>query len=208
MRPSQYYYGQFRKHFAAFWRSLDAHGSVSRVRQCAHPTRFSEQGAEHFSVVDLVVRPGQGFKDHLAEVPHSDQSDFLCALFYTVLIDQVMYAHRQSDYSVFRALTRYPKMDRTVGYARTLTMANPYELFEDDVVFSRGIQRDDLFARFPVWAEFIVEDLSSFFEQHNVGTSDWPQIREAILCDPSCTWGPLGMLLTQALQSGAPPNAL
>ena len=125
MSPTTYYYGPFREHFAAFWKSLDTQGSVSRVRNRVTLSRFAEQAGEHFSVVDLVAQPDRGLQDHLKDVPVPEQLDFLCAVLYTVLIDQVMYTHRRADYLAFRAQTLYPKMDRTVGYSRTLMMANP-----------------------------------------------------------------------------------
>lgn len=203
MNPAHYYYGPFREHFAAFWQSLETQGSVSRVRAQLNPSQFSTQADQHFSVVDLVVRPSQGLKDHLTGIAASDQTDFLCALFYTVLIDQVMYAHRQPDYSAFRALTQYPKMDRTAGYSRALMMANPYELFEDDVARSRNIPQEGIRQRFTAWVDFVVQDLRSFFERHQIGTSTWADVRDAMLCDPSCTWGSLGMSLADALRFDA-----
>ena len=181
MSPSNYYYGSFSEHFAGFWKSLDTQGSVSRVRNRVTPSRFAEQADEHFSVVDLVAQPGRGFQDHLKDVPVPEQLDFLCAVFYTVLIDQVMYTHKRADYPAFRALTRYPKMDRTVGYARTLMMANPYEIFEEDVIQSQGFSRTELCEHFSSWAKFIVEDLRRFFATQAIDTCTWGGVREAIL---------------------------
>lgn len=201
MSPSSYYHGLYREHFAAFWRSLDDHGSVSRVRGRLNPTRFSMQSDQHFSVVDLVARPRHGLQDHLQEIPAIDQPNFLCGLFYSVLVDQVMYSHRPADYPTFRALTQYPKMDRTVGYARTLMMADPYEIFADEILSSRGILLEQVGDTFAAWATFIADDLRSFFAQHQIGTCTWPTVREAMLHDSSCTWGQLGGVLARALRS-------
>ena len=207
MSPSTYYYGPFREHFAAFWKSLNTQGSVSRVRNRVTLSRFAEQAGEHFSVVDLVAQPSRGLQDHLNDVPVPEQLDFLCAVFYTVLIDQVMYTHRRVDYPAFRALTQYPKMDRTVGYSRTLMMANPYELFEEDVLRSRSFTQGEIDERFSSWAKFIVEDLRCFFASQAIGSSTWDEVREAMLHDPSCTWGSLGIKLANTLRSDS-PNAL
>jgi hypothetical protein len=201
MSPSEYYYEHFREDMASFWRSLDEHGSVSRVRQRLTPSRFAHQAAEHFSVVDLVARPNHALPDHLASVPHERRIDFLCALLYTILIDQVIYSHHHADYSAFRALTMYPKMDRTVGFSRTLMMANSFELLEDDVLFSRGLNRELVEKRFAVWASFISFDLYAFFSSHKIGAINWPAVRRSILADPSVTWGRSGQALAATLNN-------
>ena len=201
MEPSAYYYGPFRAHLAAFWLSLAQHGSVSRVRLRLTSSRFAAQSATHFSVVDLVARPDQDLPDHLASLPSEVRVDFLCALLYTILIDQVMYSHRHGDYPEFQAMTQYPKMDRTVGFSRTLMMANPYESFENDALVSRGLQHEEVATRFGAWGQFITSDLRSFFTQHQVGTTTWPDVRAAMLRDPSVTCGIAGETLANALAS-------
>ena len=203
MNPSEYYQGPFREDFAAFWQSLERRGSVSRVRQRLTPSRFAEQSGTHFSVVDLVASPQRSMPDHLQEVPVQRHIDFLCALLYTIMIDQVMYAHRRGDYPKFRALTLYPKMDRTVGFSRTLMMANPFELLEDDVLQSRNLSRKDVTERFEHWARFIVGDLRAFFERHRVGATTWKDVEAAMLADPSVTWGAYGEFLSQSLRSAS-----
>lgn len=201
MEPSAYYYGPFRDHLALFWRSLNERGSVSRVRLRLTPSRFAAQSATHFSVVDLVARPYQGLPDHLVSVPPKMHLDFLCALLYTILIDQVMYSHRHGDYPEFQAMTKYPKMDRTVGYSRTLMMANPYEIFQNDILTSRGLRHEEVTERFGIWAQFIARDLRAFFTQHQVGTTTWPGVQAAMLQDPGATWGIAGATLANALAS-------
>jgi hypothetical protein len=199
MTPSEYYCGHFREDFDSFWRSLDEHGSVSRIRQRLTPSRFAQQAAEHFSVVDLVARPSRALPDHLALVPHERRVEFLFALLYMILVDQVVYSHFHADYPDFRALTMYPKMDRTVGFSRTLMMANPFELLEDDVLSSRGMNRADVEVRFAVWAIFISSDLRDFFSIQQIGAINWPAVRGAMLADPSVTWGGAGQALATAL---------
>ena len=98
-------------------------------------------------------------------------------------------------------MTQYPKMDRTVGYSRTLMMANPYEIFENDILTSRGLRHEEVTERFSVWAEFIASDLCAFFTQHQVGTTTWPDVKAAMLQDPSATWGIAGATLANALAS-------
>lgn len=174
-------------------------GSVSRVRMRLTPSRFAAHHEQHFSVIDLVANVSLGLPDHLSHIPSENQIDFLCALLYTILVDQTMYAHRQSDYEQFHSQTLFPKMDRTVGYARTLMMANPYELLEDDVLASRGFTRDQAERRFSEWAPFITADLRLFFTERSVGTTTWDNVRDSILRDPSATWGAAGASLAAAL---------
>jgi hypothetical protein len=199
MTPSDYYYTRFRVDLASFWRSLDDLGSVSRVRQHLTQSRFASQAASHFSVVDLVARSNRGLPDHLAQVPRERNIDFLCALLYTILIDQVMYSHHAADYPTFQALTTYPKMDRTIGFSRTLTMANPFELLEEDVLSSRGLNRMGVETRFTDWATFIASDLRAFFAQHQVGQTEWHAVRSSMLTDHNVTWGVPGRVLAAAL---------
>ena len=199
MEPSTYYYGPFRSHWDGFWRSLQAKGSVSRVRMKLTPSRFADQAARHFSVVDLVARPSKGLPDHLVDVPATDVTDFLCGVAYTVLIDQVMYSHRRLDYEAFESLTQYPKMDRTVGFARTLMMANPFEALGEDVLHSRGLPPAEVWTRFNDWASFIVLDLRDFFSRHRIGSTSWPDVRAAMLHDSGATWGHPGRALVAAL---------
>jgi hypothetical protein len=153
----------------------------------------------YFSVGDLFVRPDRDLPDHLADIPKEDQIDFLCALFYTVLIDQVMYAHRRTDYVTFRALTQYPKMDRTIGWARTMMMANPYEIFGSEVLDPRGIETQNIRERFELWTHFIVADLHKFFGERTIGTTTWATIRDVMLSDGDCTWGVYGSILHRSL---------
>jgi hypothetical protein len=203
MTPSEYFYGPFLHQFHQFWHSLNECGSVSRVRSRYHTSRFAFQSDLHFSVVDLVVNPSNGLVDHLSDIPGSDQVNFLSALFYLILIDQVMYSHRQCDYAEFQARTLYPKMDRTVGYARTLFMANPYELFSDEILQCRGIERAALGKRFAKWANFIAKDLEDFFTKHEIGSTTWKIVLDAMLKDQGCVLGREGMMLNKALLQAA-----
>lgn len=164
------------------------------------PAWVADQHEQHFSVVDLVARPAERLPDHLRALPGEARVDFLCALLYTTLIDQVMYAHRRVNYEGFRSLTLSPKMDRTVGYARTLMMANPFELLGDEILESRGLNREDVQTRFAEWAEFLVRDMRGFFTKHQIGSTTWPQVRSAILADPGATLGSAGLLLAQVLE--------
>lgn len=208
VNPSQYYYGKFRNQFGLFFRSLERNGSCSRAR--AHQrqefwghrlgspiTNALNADGSYFSVGDLFA--SQHFPDHLADVPKEDRVDFLCALFYTVLIDQVIYTHHNSDYTTFRKLTLYPKMDSTIGWARPMMMANPYEVFGKEVLEPRGLEPEDILVRLEPWAQFIISDLRNFFDEHEIGTTNWPILREAILSDRDCIWGAYGSVLRRRL---------
>ena len=201
MAPSDYYSAHFREHFAIFWQSLAEQGSVSRARRSAAGPRPNQHTIEYFSVVDLFRSPETGFPDHLQTIPAKAQLNFLAATCYTVLIDQVMYTHFKGAYPQFRRLTMYPKMDRTVGPARTFMMANPFEVFEEDILRSRSISVESAVETFRLWSAFIAADLSVFFEQHSDLNVTWPAVHTSMLTDPSCTWGLFGDCLRDALLS-------
>lgn len=210
MDPASYYYSSFRNQFGAFWRSLERGGSCSRAR--AHQRQdfwghrlgspiSSVLNAEggYFSIGDLIAAPDNGLPDHLTDIPKEDQINFLCALFYTVLIDQIMFTHQRADYAAFRQATQYPKMDRTIEWARTMMMASPYEVFRNEVLVPRGLGEQNIRESFGLWAVFIVADLRRFFGQHLVGTTSWPAVRDAMLSDQDCTGGTYGSILRQCL---------
>ena len=117
-----------------FSKSLDDKGSCSRSR-CHQREDFwglrmgsflSADMAEYglcFSVADLWIEAGQ-FPNHLADIPPDDLPNFLCALFYLIFIDQVMYAHHWQAYPRFNFMMPCPKMDITIGWSRPMMMAN------------------------------------------------------------------------------------
>lgn len=112
-----------------------------------------------------------------------------------------MYSYRPNDYAKFRSLTLYPKMDRTIGFARTLMMANPYELLDDEIIESRGIKKSDAICQFADWSVFIAHDLRKFFTENSVGSTTWPQVRQAMLSDQNVNWGSTGADLARALEA-------
>ncbi|MBU4004607.1 MAG: hypothetical protein KKD41_08115 [Gammaproteobacteria bacterium] len=158
----------------------------------------------YFSVGDLISAPGEGLPDHLTHVPREQQSDFLCALCYVILIDQVMYSHFRPDYAAFQAMTRYPKMDRSIGWARTMMMANPYEAFGPNVLASRSINHVTTLERFELWASFVVRDLAEFFSTNQLGAATWGNVREAMLHDFDCIAGEFGGVIGYQLLRAVP----
>ena len=97
----------------------------------------------------------------------------------------------------------YPKMDRTVGPARTFMMANPFEVFAEDILRSRSIELAVALSAFRDWSVFIASDLASFFKAHPELNVEWSGLSEALLGDPSCTWGPFGQCLEHAFRERA-----
>jgi hypothetical protein len=199
MPPSEYYVAHFREHFASFWRSLAVQGSVSRARRNAYGPRPNQQTIEYFSVVDLLRDPQRDFPDHLQGISAEFHLDFMAATCYTILIDQVMYPHFKAAYPAFRAMTMYPKMDRTVGPARTFMMANPFEVFAEDILRSRSIELTTAVAKFTDWSTFIAKDLSLFLNQNSQLSVSWPDLCNSMLNVPSCSWGAFGAQLHDAL---------
>lgn len=199
MAPSEYYSTHFRGHFSLFWRSLAEHGSVSRARRTGTGPREDQHTIEHFSVVDFLRSPRRGFPDHLQAIPLDYHLNFMSATCYRILIDQVMYTYFKDCYPAFRSLTMYPKMDRTVGPARTFMMANPFEIFAEDILRSRSIEPTSAVETFKDWCGFIVQDLPAFLERHSQLQVTWSKARAFMLEDPSCTWGAFGSHLRDAL---------
>jgi hypothetical protein len=210
MDPAEYYYNKFRDHFSIFWFSLDTKGSCSRLkahqrqnfwgdrRPSAIARSVNEEG-DFFSFRDLITRPDQGLPNHFVDIEHEDHMDFLCALFYTILIDQVMYTHRKVDYFIFQQLTQYPKMDITFGWAGPLNMANPYDIFSENILNSRRLTPEVVCKRFESWANFIVKDLRDFFKKNKIGTTTWVIIRNVMLADYDCIRGAYGTILHKQL---------
>jgi hypothetical protein len=85
-------------------------------------------------------------------------------------------------------------------------MANPYELFDGEILASRGIQCEEVYSRFERWAQFIVDDLSNFFLTHEVGSTAWSDVRAAMLKDPDSTWSKAGSALARALAADSETN--
>jgi len=215
MDPAHYFRNAWPEHFKGFADSLDRQGSCSRMR--AHQKQdfwgeklssslggaFQNRGI-YFSVGDLIAAPSEGFPDHLRHIPHEMQINFLCALSYVVLIDQVIYTHFKPEYAAFQVLTQYPKMDRSVGWARTMMMANPYEALAPDVLAPRSISPTEALEIFAQWAPFIVSELAHLFSNHQIGVATWSNVRQAMLLDSDCISGKLGDLLRLKLLSAAP----
>ena len=51
----------------------------------------------------------------LQNVPVERRPEFLICLYFTVLVDQAMYAHYRAHYDCFQSLTRYPKFCHGLG---------------------------------------------------------------------------------------------
>jgi len=199
MEPERYFYDFWPIHLNGLNDSLSRQGSCSRMR--AHQAqRFwgapvvsvlgKTMSADiYLSVGDLIAAPEKEFPDHLMHVSRELQLDFLCALCYVVLTDQVVYSHFRSAYQEFQAMTRYPKMDESIGWARTMMMANPYEVFGVDVLASRSIDRLMALKLFDQWAAFLVGDLEKFFSTQQLGVATWGNVRQAMLKDVGCIAG-------------------
>ncbi len=78
-------------------------------------------------------------------------------------------------------------------------MANPFEIFDTDILMSRGIRNNEVAERFCTWASFIADDLCEFFNQYKVGTTTWADVKEAILSDRDASWSAEGTALFNAL---------
>lgn len=103
MNPKDYYYENFRQHFADFIQKSKAH---------EHPSE-----GIYVSIQELNT-------ENLNHIPQEERMLFFCSLASTILIDQVMYTHFKNDYQKFQQMTLYPKVE----YGITNINANPWDI--------------------------------------------------------------------------------
>lgn len=206
---ANYYSQRFPEHLRLFSKSLDDKGSCSRSR-CHQREDFwglrmgsflSADMAEYglcFSVADLWIEAGQ-FPNHLADIPPDDLPNFLCALFYLIFIDQVMYAHHWQAYPRFNIMMPCPKMDITIGWSRPMMMANPYEVFSNRVLDPREIRFSQMAECFKRWADFAVKDMMALLERRAIHLT-WDDLKASILNDRDCAYSRFGDVFIHRLR--------
>ena len=90
-------------------------------------------------------------------------------------------------------------MDRTVGFAGTLKMANPYEILADDVLESRGKNRNDGSRSLRRLGAVHRSGHQLFLHDADVRSTTWAGVRHSILEDPGATWRKASETLATAL---------
>jgi hypothetical protein len=146
-----------------------------------------DQSDYFFSLGDLVVRPEQDLPDHLIELPRADWANFLFGLHYTVVAEQAVKTCCPQFYASFKALTGYPKLkvDRSIGWGRSMTEASPREIFWGEILESRDLAISEIDDLVGPWASFVEQDLSMVFLVGSFQGCDWEgaihRVREAIL---------------------------
>jgi hypothetical protein len=120
---------------------------------------------------------------------------------YTILIDQLMYTHFKECYPKFRELTLYPKMDGSAGWAGSISHANPFAIFNDDLIRSRNLDFRILEEEFESYATFILEDLETFFNEYGeqIGNINWAQVKTVMQKDRDIGCTPIGIILYNEL---------
>ena len=119
MNPRDYYYKNFRQHFADFIQKSKAH---------EHPGEGT-----YVSIQELNA-------ENLNHISQEERMLFFCSLAGTILIDQVMYAHFKNDYQKFQQMTLYPKVE----YGITNINANPWDIAQR----GSGLTTFERFAKF------------------------------------------------------------
>ncbi len=155
---------------------------------------FRQQFDEWIKKSKVHEHPGEGNyisiqnlnKGNLSHIPQEDYMLFHCVLACTVLIDQVMYAHFKEDYSKFRQMTRYPKIEAGI----TGINVNPW------LITNSGIGLTTL-ERF---IEFFVIDIKEFFTQNKFEQATWGTVKSAMLADKDVISGPRGEIFKRVLE--------
>jgi hypothetical protein len=195
MTPNEYYYTYFQNDFLKFWSSLNRKGSLSRRRGSLlriGVDTLACQSEEFFSAWDFCI---ERRVDHLQDISHKNY--FMFSVSYTILIDQLMYTHFQEAYPKFRELTHYPKMDGSAGWAGSISHANPFIIFNDDLIRTRNLDFRTLEEEFESYAKFILEDLETFFDTYGeqIGTINWAQVKTVMKKDRDIGCTPIGIIL-------------
>ena len=114
----------------------------------------------------------------LENVPASDRAPFLVCLYFTVLVDQAMYAHYRTHYHEFEALTRYPKFCHGLGQFQK----NPRNILLAPT--EKGlVPKEEVDALLVEGMRLFVDEVVDFFSHHmpeiNLG-----EFFERLLYDP------------------------
>jgi hypothetical protein len=199
MTPKEYYYTHFQTDFARFFSSLNRKGSLSRRRGSLlriGVNTMAPQSDEYFSVYDFCI---ERRIDHLRDITY--KTYFMFSIAYTILIDQLMYTHFKECYPKFRELTLYPKMDGSAGWAGSISHANPFTIFNDDLMRTRNLDFRILEEEFLSYATFILEDLETFFNEYGeqIGNINWAQVKTVMQKDRDIGCTPIGIIFFNEL---------
>lgn len=115
---------------------------------------------------------------NLNKIPKESRPDFLICLYFTVLIDQVMYTHYRSEYDRFSQLTQYPKYCHGLGQIQK----NPRELLL--VPVQRGmVNKEKMENELSPGMELFIDEVVDFFRSYitNIDPADF---FDKLLYDP------------------------
>ena len=177
MEPKDYYYKDFRTDFAEFMaKSKMAH---------QHPG-------------EGVYIPIQDLNENTMSHVKTDSCHtmrFLYCLAFTILIDQVMYAHFKEDYSTFQKMTTYPKMQD--GWINV----NPWMVFHQNVRLPRNLYEGEVVDKFTEFSQFFIDDLKEFFEKQNLHNANCGKVKEVMLNDKDVCSGSFGQIFCDKLNT-------
>ncbi len=221
MHPDRYFHGDFVWHYAAFEQSLDAHGTLSRMDAHVRENFWGRPlgspigplmacEGRHFSRGDLYPTGDGSGPDHLASIPRGAQPDFVCALFYVVLFDQVVFTHFSELRRTLMHTLGAPKLDFSIGWAGPIVMANPYSILEMFSPEQRGIPAQVMDACFERWARYIPGAMVDFMLLRGmIGEDAYAEecrritpldVVQAMMEDRDCTVGRYGAVFERSLR--------
>jgi hypothetical protein len=97
----------------------------------------------------------------LNKIPIASRPSFLICLYFTVLVDQAMYAHFQDAYNQFEQLTRHPKFCHGLGQFQK----NPREILS--VPIENGmVNTQEIEQALSAGMELFINEVVDFFQQN------------------------------------------
>jgi len=98
---------------------------------------------------------------NLIDVNPQSRAAFLICLYFTILVDQAMYTHFNSDYPRFAKLTRYPKFCHGLAQFHK----NPREILY--IPFKKGlVNQEDLEPILQEGMELFIDETADFFQRY------------------------------------------
>lgn len=164
MSPKQYYEEHFREDFNLWIQTTDAH--QHEINQTFIPIHnLSRKNLAH-------IEPKL--------IPY-----FIYSLAFTTLIDQIMFTYFRNDYSRFKSLTDYPKLE----YGITNVIVYPWRI----------AQMAGTLNLFESFCEFFIKDYEEFFNKYQFNEANWNEVKNKLLNDKDVKSRKFGEVFTHVL---------
>ena len=92
-------------------------------------------------------------------------------------------------------------MDGSAGWAGSISLANPFAIFNDDLIGTRDLDLAVIQREFDDFARFILEDLKTFFDEYReqIGSINWAQVKTVMVIDRDIDYFPIGSIFYKKL---------